>query len=416
MDASLSGWPQGRASDGPASSPRATPDVSIVVPSWNGRPLLAESLPAIAALAYPRERLEVLVFDNGSLDGTAAWLRAAWPAVRVLESPTNVGFAAACDRAAAEAGGTVLAFLNNDLRVDPQWLQCMIGALAEGGAAAAGSRILDWEGGRYDFDGGTMNFHGHGASPRHGRPVRGVADGTPRSTLFACGAAMVVDRARFLASGGFDPDYFAYFEDVDLGWRLWLEGERVLFVPAARAYHRHHGSGLDEARRTALLERNALASVFKNYDDERLGRVLPAALLLLADRARLSGGARAALYRDTLARFLDGLPALRRKRDAVQARRRRPDREIIPLFGEPLRPSFFGRAYWREQVRIVRVFGIARAMGIKETTGDAGMNEFIEELQGRIEELEAERARLAAEVARLRDELAGRAPGTRGGK
>lgn len=396
------------------SMPRErTPDVSIVIPSWNGRTLLAEALPAIAALAYPRERVEVLVFDNGSRDGSADWLRATWPAVRVIESPTNLGFAAACDRAAAVAGGTVLAFLNNDLRVDPQWLARMTAALAESGAVAAGSRILDWEGTRYDFDGGTMNFYGHGASPRHGRPVKAGADAATRAALFPCGAAMIIDRARFLASGGFDPDYFAYFEDVDLGWRLWVEGERVLFVPAAVAYHRHHGSGLDEGRRTALLEANALASVVKNYEPENLARVLPAALLLLAARARLAGGARATLYHDTLARFLAALPGLRRKRDAVQARRRRPDREIVPLFGEPLRPSFFGRTYWREQMRVVHAFEIMEVLAI---TGDADMGDFIDELQGRIEELEAERTRLAAEVQRLRELLAGRAvPKSRGG-
>jgi hypothetical protein len=392
----------GPRATGPAASARATPDVSVVVPTWNGRALLAECLPAIDALVYPREHLEVIVFDNGSRDDTVPWLRATWPAVRVVESPVNLGFAAACDRAAEVARGTVLAFLNNDLRVEPEWLYRMTGALAESGAAAAGSRILDWDGARYDFDGGTMNFYGHGAVPRHGRSVRPRGDEPPRPTLFACGAAMVAERAAFLASGGFDPDYFAYFEDVDLGWRLWLEGERVLFVPGAVAYHRHHGSGLDEARRTALLEGNALASVFKNYDDANLGRVLPAALLLLTARARLTGGARGTLYHDTLARFLDGLPALRRKRDAVQARRRRPDREIVPLFGEPMRPSLFGRAYWREQVRVAQAFGVAAALGV---TDDTGMNDFIEELEGRIEELEAERARLAAEVERLRDEL-----------
>lgn len=391
------------------------PRVSVVIPNWNGRALLAEALPAVAALAYRRERIEVLVFDNGSTDGSATWLRATWPAVRVLESPMNLGFAAACNAGAAAAEGELVAFLNNDLRVDPAWLGRMAAALAADGAAAAGSRILDWEGTRIDFDGAAMNFYGHGVARRHGRPATDAGDAAPRPALFACGAAMLVDRARFLASGGFDADYFAYFEDVDLGWRLWVEGERVLYVPGAVAWHRHHGSALAPERRTALLEANALASVVKNYDDANLARVLPAALLLLEARARLSGGAQARLYRDTLARFLDALPALRRKRDAVQARRRRADREIVPLFAEPLRPSFFGRAYWREQARVVRAFDI------EAIVGNTGMDDFIEDLQGRIETLEGELAaarreaearadecaRLAAELARVRSELAG---------
>jgi hypothetical protein len=108
----------------------------------------------------------------------------------------------------------------------------------------------------------------------------------------------------------------------------------------------------------------------------------------------------------------------------VQARRRCPDREIVALFGEPLRPSFFGRAYWREQVRLVRAFGIA---AIFNESDDGHMDDFIEELQGRIEELEAalatarreaddgraESARLAAEIARLRDEIGRTAAGER---
>src|SRR5262249_26426357 len=132
-----------------ATGPAASPDVSVIVPTWNGRALLAECLPAIDALAYPRERLEVIVFDNGSRDDTVGWLRAAWPAVRVVASAVNVGFAAACDRAAEVAHGSVLAFLNNDLRVEPQWLRQMTDALPGGGASPAGSRIPHWEGARH---------------------------------------------------------------------------------------------------------------------------------------------------------------------------------------------------------------------------------------------------------------------------
>ncbi|MGH7895675.1 MAG: glycosyltransferase family 2 protein, partial [Candidatus Binatia bacterium] len=400
------------------------PSVSAIVVNWNGRHLLDDCLRSIAALAYPRERVEILVFDNGSRDGSVEWLSGAWPAARVLRSESNLGFALACNRAAAASSANILAFLNNDLRVEPSWLGRMVEALRATAAAAAGSRILDWEGRCYDFDGAAMNFYGHGTSRRHGRRTDGAVAGAPVDTLFACGAAMVAERARFLASGGFDADYFAYFEDVDLGWRLWLEGERVVHVPGAIAYHRHHGSGLPGEQRTRLLEQNALATIVKNYEDVNLQRILPAALLLLEARARLASGERAAPYRDTLATFHDGLPALQAKRAAVQARRRRPDREIVPLFAAPFRPSFFGRAYWREQERVVRAFGIAPLFGAEGAMATSqGMDDFVGELQGRIEELEAELAaarqtaaaaeaehraeqeRLGAEIARLRSEL-----------
>ena len=201
---------------------------------------------------------------------------------------------------------------------------------------------------------------------------------------------MAVERARFLAAGGFDAEYFAYFEDVDLGWRLWVEGERVLYVSAAVAFHRHRGSGMDVARWRFLLERNALTSVFKNYDDANLDVVLPAARALLAARARLAvGTAEAEAFGNAERAFDERLVALRNARTRVQSRRRRPDHEILPLFREPFRPSAFGRAYWATQRRILEEHGLARVFGAAAIAGAEGLAEFVDELQGRIEELTA---------------------------
>src|SRR5262249_56188298 len=121
---------------------------------------------------------------------------------------------------AAAATGEIVAFLNNDCRVAPTWLRTLVEALRAGGAAAVGSRLVDWEGRRLDFDGAAMNFHGHGSNRGFGRPYLAGTARSPEPALFACGGAMAVERARFLAAGGFDPEYFAYFEDVDLAWRL----------------------------------------------------------------------------------------------------------------------------------------------------------------------------------------------------
>ena len=359
----------------------ALPTVSIVIATWNGRTLLEPCLASIAGVDYPADALDVVVVDNGSKDDTVAWLAREHPAVRVLQNADNLGFAAASNQGADAAAGDVVAFVNNDVRLDPAWLRPLVEALGDDGVRAVGSRILDWDGRRYDFDGGAMSFDGHGVSPRHGHPYAPGAAECPSPTLFACGAAMAVERTAFLDAGGFDADYFAYFEDVDLGWRLWVQGARVLHVPQSVAFHRHHGSGIGSDRHLRLLERNALVSLVKNYDDANLARVEPAALALLQARA-----AAAAAYEETLAEFQAERAALDAKRAQVQGRRARPDDEILPLFREPFRPCMFGRDYFEMQQEIVQAHGIGDLFG----GVTAGLDAFVGELQFRITELERE--------------------------
>ena len=232
------------------------PEISVAIPTCNGRPLLESCLQALAGLAYPPDRLEVLVYDNGSTDGTAEWLAARHPNVRVLAAARNEGFAAPCNRLAEAAHAPRVFFLNNDVRVEPESLSALAAAAEQTGAVCVGARVLTAEGDRIEFDGGTMNFLGHGAPARNGAcSVGHEAEREPVDTLFTSGAAMLVDRAVFLSAGGFDEDYFAYFEDVDLGWRLWTLGERCVQAPAARVRHREHAR-----RRTTAGGAQACAS------------------------------------------------------------------------------------------------------------------------------------------------------------
>jgi hypothetical protein len=147
-----------------------------------------------------------------------------------------------------------------------------------------------------------------------------------------------------------------FFEDVDLGWRLWLLGYEVRYVPASFVYHRHHGSmsTVGSWREHYLLERNALFTIYKNYDDENLRAVLPAALTLTIGRSVVRGGddphmlevskavadepTTAFVHKETLAgpfavdAFLSELDDLTATRRELQGARRRADAEILPLF------------------------------------------------------------------------------------
>lgn len=261
------------------------PNVTVLILNFNGRDDLVTCLESLAELTYPQERTEILVVDNGSTDGSADYVASHFPDVRLIRLPENVGFAKGNNVGVEAATGEYIALLNNDMRVDPEWLSALVDVIeTDPDVAAVGSKILTWDGDDIDFVGGTVNFYGMGFQPQD---KEALADGTIREVLFACGGAMLIKRDVFIDVGGFDEDYFAYFEDVDLGWRLWVLGHRVLLAPRSVTYHRGHTTGKKFAteRRALLYERNALYTILKNYEEETLNRVLPVALLLTARRA-----------------------------------------------------------------------------------------------------------------------------------
>lgn len=350
------------ASAGRVGRGENSPEVAIAIVTCDRRELLGACLESIDALDYPADRIEVLVFDNGSSDGTREWLRAERPRVRLLESPSNQGFAAPNDRCAEAASAPLLCLVNNDVRLHPAFLRELVDARRTSGAACVGARILDGSGDRIEFDGGVMSFDGHAAPRGWGDPappLLGEAPGTTVPSLFASGGAMLVDRAVFLEAGGFDEDYFAYFEDVDFGWRAWVLGHRVAVAPRAIAWHREHGSEglLPPGRRIELLERNALLSVWKNYEPARAERAFACAIALAAERARIEPARAAACERAVLGAAAL-LPRAQERRQAIQARRLRGDAEIAPLFREPMRPPIGGTEYAARLAEVARLFGM----------------------------------------------------------
>ncbi len=265
------------------------PHVSVIVLNYNGLRHLETCFRSLLTLDYPSDRLELILADNASSDGSREFMQGHFSQVRIVALPHNYGFSRANNLAAVEAKGKYIVFLNNDMRVAPNWLSELVKpALAADDVVAVGSRILSWDGKRIDFAGSLHNFYGHGWQIGFGdeRVDDYVED---REILAPCGGAMLIDRQVFLNVGGFDEDFFAYFEDADLGWRLWVMGYRAMLAGRSVVYHVHHGywGQVGHERKLILYERNALYSLIKNYDDENLERVLPVALLLLLERAYL---------------------------------------------------------------------------------------------------------------------------------
>lgn len=265
--------------------------VSVCILSWNGRRHLETCLPALRTQEPPGVDWEVLVLDNGSKDGTAEWLRREHSWVRLFESAVNTGFCAGNNFLVGKAEGEAVVFLNNDTRPAKGWLAALVRALREApdDVAAVSGRILDWEGERLDFARGVMTFDGHAFQLDFGRLMKSarlVADGG--ELLFPCGGNMIVRKGSFQRAGGFDESYFAYLEDVDLGWRLWSGGERVLAAAGAVVHHRSAATSdlLGLYNRGFLFERNAFLTAYKNYEDGLWQRMMPAVLLALVSRTQ----------------------------------------------------------------------------------------------------------------------------------
>ena len=310
----------------------------------NGREHLETLLDALDRQTFPKAQVELVVVDNGSTDGTVDLLRRRAPNARVLENEQNLGFAAATNQGADHAAGRYLALLNNDMRPEARWLAQMVNALENSPpeVVCIASRIESWDGERVDFAGGGLSFNGMGYQDGYGAPVGSPEDpGAPTRLLFPCGGAMIVDRAVYNAVGGFDDDFFAFYEDVDFGWRLWVLGYEVGFCTGAVVYHHSGATGGRAAahRKLKLLERNALYALVKNYGDETLACVLPAALLLLVKRMALQSGIRREEFvfsTDDDPPQTDGAPLRlpRRTPTFVRAERARSlARRIISRFG-----------------------------------------------------------------------------------
>jgi GT2 family glycosyltransferase len=321
----------------------------------------------------PSRRDDVWLVDNASTDGSADLVRSRFPWVHVVQSEQNLGFSAAYNRAAALADSECLVFLNNDTRVDPAFLSALHQQYdLHPGAFAVAGRMMSWDGRRIDFTQADTFFTGHAWQRGLGQAAEHSAF-TSSQALFGCAGALLVERKTFLEIGGFDPDYFSFFEDVDLGWRATLLGHDTWFAPDALVFHAQHGTWgrQPSARTTYLTERNALFTVFKNYHEERMGvmLLLAAALTFLrgwhsSHRIRMQRqpflSSAGMIHWLALADLTAYLPNLRQRRAQVQAARRRSDQEILPLFGAfASPPDALGDGYRTVLRCLTRVAGVS---------------------------------------------------------
>jgi len=360
----------------------------VIIVNWNNRRETLECVAAAEAQLSAAEGATITVVDNGSDDGSVPALASKHPNVKLFALTENRGFTGGL--AAALAGSTArnVIFLNNDAVPEPGWLAALTRAIDEApdDVVSVGGKIVDPTGKKIDFIGGMLTFDGHAFQNGFRYPLGSREEpGRGAEILFACGGNMISRRARLIALGGFDDDYFAYLEDVDFGWRTWIAGYRVLFAPDAVVRHASSTTSnrLGDFERGVLFERNALQTAIKNYEDlarsgaavfftylhrlhhyattrnPRAGELKRAALtarptprqtFLRRVKRRVVGPNPLAAFDDPLTtmqfRALDWIVTnesrLAQKRHRVQSMRKRPDREIFERFPLHLVPTYPG--------------------------------------------------------------------------
>ncbi|MCU1235809.1 MAG: glycosyl transferase, family 2 [Candidatus Solibacter sp.] len=232
---------RGKAATGPAR--RAANDAAtVVIPNWNGRDLLEKYIPSIVTALAGNAANEILVVDNGSTDGSAEFLREAFPQVTVLPLKENLGFGGGSNAGFRAAKNDVVVLLNSDMRVAEDFLAPLLKGFDDPEVFAVSCQIFFSDAAKLREETGlTQGWWQDGTLRVRHRIDNQVDD------LFPCfyggGGSCAFDRRKFLELGGFD-ELLApfYLEDTDLGYLAWKRGWKVLYQPQSVVYHEHRGT------------------------------------------------------------------------------------------------------------------------------------------------------------------------------
>ena len=303
--------------------------VTVIIVNFNAGTRLEKCLASLEKQTY--RSFEIIVFDNCSTDQSISRAVTTRRSVRLINSPKNLGFAAANNRAAREAAGAWIALLNPDAYPEPGWLEALVTARnAYPDAEAFGSTQLSADRpDMLDGAGDVCSIFGVAYRGGVGAPRR-ISEGD-WECFSPCAAAALYRKETFLSLGGFDESFFCYGEDVDFGWRLRLSGGRALQIGEAVVHHEGSGlSGRNSDFTTYHGHRNRIWLFYKNLPPSIY--LLTSPLRLLADMAlffkALAQGA-APAYLRAMRDGYGGLASLSAARTSNMQRLRRSRAKIL---------------------------------------------------------------------------------------
>jgi len=313
------------------NSRRPTPNISVIIVSWNSAIYLPSCISALVAQSY--RDFEVLIVDNGSSDNAILNVEDSYPTLdlRVERLEKNTGFAVANNIGARLVQGKWLALLNADAFPEPDCLKQLLQAVddnpeftffASRQIQANTPELLDGTGDAYHVSGLAWRENYNNLASKYGMQSGEV--------FSACAAAALYLRDDFMKVGGFDEDYFSYHEDVDLGFRLRLTGGRCLYVPQAVVHHVGSAStGKTSDFSYYYGHRNLVWTFFKDMPAVLFWIYLPVHMLMniYLSASYLFKEKRSIILKSKVDAFRV-LPAILRKRKYVQQLRSVSTREI----------------------------------------------------------------------------------------
>lgn len=254
-----------------------TPLVSIIIVNWNGGEIFRDCLESLARIDY--KNWELIIVDNGSIDGSQ---KLAFKH-KLIWNKTNLGFAPANDQGYERASGKYILLLNNDTRVEPDFLNRLVERMErDPSLGVVQPKIFSLRKPGYLDNAGSFPtkigfFHHWGFMEKDRREFQ-----KEREIFSSKGACMLIRRDVIEKVGLFDPDFVSYFEETDFCWRVWLSGSRVLFYPQAKIHHMvgYTIRRMDVANINFHYYKNRITSLIKNLELRNLVIILPAHLIV----------------------------------------------------------------------------------------------------------------------------------------
>jgi GT2 family glycosyltransferase len=246
-------------------------DTCVLILNWNNQNFLEKFLPDLISHT-PSELADIVIADNASTDNSVAWLEKTYPDIKVISLDKNYGFAGGYNRAIEAVDNRNIVLMNSDIQVTENWLPPLLVRLSEENTAAVMPKIRSWhQKDSFEYAGAAGGYIDKLGYPFcRGRIFDTLEkdDGqydTPVQVHWTTGGFMIVKRDLFLQAGGFDDDFFAHMEEIDLCWRIRRMGYALWYEPTSMVYHVGGGSLPNESPRKLYLNfRNNLALLYKN--------------------------------------------------------------------------------------------------------------------------------------------------------